>query len=136
MYGVLIFFFGCEVFRCVSLSQLLIFIAWFFSLHGVVAILLDQHSSRCNCNFEEMFSRVLFLFFVLLGVEVAASVEEVVVNLRPDPSSTMLSVDQAVDMLHFSQLSRQAHVDEYYVRKQKLLDVEMKSFEYELEQNM
>ena len=48
----------------------------------------------------------------------------------------MLSVDQAVDMLHFSQLSRQAHVDEYYVRKQKLLDVEMKSFEKELEQNM
>ena len=36
-------------------------------------------------------------------------------------------------MLHFSQLSRQAHVDEYYVRKQKLIDVEMKSFEYELE---
>ena len=71
-----------------------------------------------------------------MGVEVAASVEEAVVNLRPDPSSTMISVDQAVDMLHFSQLSRQAHVDEYYVRKQKLLDVEMKSFEYELEQNM
>ena len=83
-----------------------------------------------------MFSRVLFLFFVLLGVEVAASVEEVVVILRPDPTSTLLSVDQAVDMLHFSQLSRQAHVDEYYVRKQKLLDFEMKSFERLVTENV
>ena len=61
------------------------FIAWFFSLHGVVPMLLDQHSSRCNCDCEEMFSRVLFLFFVLLDVEVAASVEEVVVKFATRP---------------------------------------------------
>mmetsp|Transcript_8901 Transcript_8901/g.24798 ORF Transcript_8901/g.24798 Transcript_8901/m.24798 type:complete len:86 (-) Transcript_8901:107-364(-) len=83
-----------------------------------------------------MFSRVLFLFFVLFGMEVAGSVEEVVVNLRPDPTSTMLSVDQAVDMLHFSKLSRQAHVDEYYARKQKLLDVEMRGFERLMVENV
>ena len=85
MYGVLIFVFGCEVFRCVSVSELFILIAWLFSLHGVVAILLDQHSSRCNCDCEEMFARVLFLFFVLLDVEVAASVEEVVVKFATRP---------------------------------------------------